>query len=419
MNRLYTLINRFNRAKKGSVAVYFAISLVAIIPLIGAVVDYGRAMTLRTNIGAAADAAALATARDPDITAANMQARAEAFFNANTQNIPFGSNIHLTATELPGGDGVHIAISGTVETTIMGILGVPSITVSTESEAVFSTSKIELALVLDNTGSMGNQGKMATLKTASHDMIDQLLPDAASADNVKIGIVPFDIGVNVGKQYKNAGWLKHFKPKKKWKGCVGPRRPSHDVRDSNPVGSRRIPAAYGYQYFSTFIKGCDVEELLPLTNDKVALHQKITDMKLAGWTYIPEGLAWGWRILSSTQPFTQGAPYSDTDWRKVLVLMTDGANTTRWTWSGQRPTAHVYQSSYYGNVKTTALCENIKAEGITIYTVAFRVSSTSTRNMLQNCASNPNNFFNASNNAALEAAFAKIGGDINDLRLSR
>lgn len=45
-----------------------------------------------------------------------------------------------------------------------------------------------------------------------------------------------------------------------------------------------------------------------------------------GNTVIPAGLLWGWRVLSQTVPFTQGAPYDDEKWIKALVLLTDGEN---------------------------------------------------------------------------------------------
>ncbi|MDQ7078571.1 MAG: VWA domain-containing protein [Robiginitomaculum sp.] len=158
---------------------------------------------------------------------------------------------------------------------------------------------------------------------------------------------------------------------------------------------------------------------MPLTNDKSALNNKVSEMKPVGWTYVPEGLAWGWRVLSSPVPYDQGASYADQDWKKVLVLMTDGENTVKWSWDKGWPKAKTNTTKTSGDQKTKTLCRNIKDEGITIYTVAFQVNSSSTRNMLEDCASSTDHYFDAQNNSALEAAFAKIAGDINNLRLSK
>jgi Mg-chelatase subunit ChlD len=370
-------------------------------------------MNMRATLSAAADAAALATARDPDITPQNMQQRAEAFFLANTQNNAFGLNYTVSAQELPGGDGVHVSITAQIDTTLMSLAGVNHFNVSAQSEAVYNSNKVELALVLDNTGSMRRSRKIQTLRAASHDMIDLLLPNGPPSENVKVSIVPFDIGVNVGTQNQTQNWMQFHNTGYAWKGCVGPRGNNHDVNDSSATGAAKIPAIYGDQ------TSCNIASILPLSNEKTVLHDKVDAMRAVGWTYIPEGLAWGWRTLSPDAPYAEGVAYSDPDWQKVLVLMTDGANTVKWNWAGGWPSANTGVSSTVGNNKTRVLCDRIKLSNIIVYTVAFKVYSNSTRNMLEDCASTPNHYFDAQNNAALEAAFAKIGGEINNLRLSK
>ena len=399
--------------KRGGVAIYFALALVAIIPMVGLGLDFNRSVNLRTSLNAAADAAALATARDPDVNANNLQERAEDFFLANMQGQSVGTNYTVTATELPDGDGVHLDATATMATTLAGLFGIDHFTVNAQSEAVYNTTKIELAMVLDNTGSMGNNGKIQTLKTASNDMIDLLLPAGQPTDGVKIGIVPFDIGVNVGTALAAKPWIWHSRPLSEWRGCVGPRDNNNDVNDSSATGSARIPAIYDDQ------TSCRVPPIMALNSDSAALHARIGAMQAAGWTYIPEGLAWGWKVLSPDPPYDQGVAYAEPKWRKVLVLMTDGANTVKWTWSGGLPSAQTGVSSFAGDAKTQVLCNSIKLSDIIIYTVAFQVGSSSTRQMLEDCASDPANYFDARNNAELEAAFAKIGGDINNLRLSK
>ncbi len=46
-----------------------------------------------------------------------------------------------------------------------------------------------------------------------------------------------------------------------------------------------------------------------------------------GATNVPEGMAWGWRVLSHGEPFTDGRPESERGNTKVLIVLTDGANT--------------------------------------------------------------------------------------------
>ena len=74
--------------------------------------------------------------------------------------------------------------------------------------------------------------------------------------------------------------------------------------------------------------------VIPLTNDADLMKQEIAKMKPHNeyggnnsGTHIPQGLVWGWRVLSPGEPFTQGVPYGDKTTQKVLVLLSDGKNT--------------------------------------------------------------------------------------------
>ena len=50
-------------------------------------------------------------------------------------------------------------------------------------------------------------------------------------------------------------------------------------------------------------------------------------MTAAGATNVIEGMAWGWRTLSSGAPFVEGRAESERGNDKVLIVLTDGANT--------------------------------------------------------------------------------------------
>ena len=62
-------------------------------------------------------------------------------------------------------------------------------------------------------------------------------------------------------------------------------------------------------------------------DDKDIVKKAITDMVANGGTNVPEGMAWGWRVLSHGEPFTDGRPESEKGNTKVLIVLTDGANT--------------------------------------------------------------------------------------------
>lgn len=89
-----------------------------------------------------------------------------------------------------------------------------------------------------------------------------------------------------------------------------------------------------------------------------------------------------------------------------MVLLTDGAQTV----TG-------YREEGIGGEKYTIndaekniedLCQNIKADGINVITVAFQLNSQPTRNRLRNCADSPAYFFEADSNSDLATVFQQI-----------
>ncbi|MFN3868025.1 MAG: hypothetical protein ACK4MF_03035 [Hyphomicrobiaceae bacterium] len=185
---------------------------------------------------------------------------------------------------------------------------------------------------------------------------------------------------------------------------------------------------------------CTTAPLLPLSTSRGEIVNAIRAMGANGMTNIAEGIAWGWRALSPAQPFAEGRSYNDRDNKKILIVMTDGENTytsvnnhnaSRYNALGfakpyRTPTAgrlgKTYTSSAYTttmNARTRTVCANAKAEGLKIYTIAFRLENdATTRNLLRECASDAASAYVASNGAALIDVFQNIGREISKLRIS-
>ena len=153
-------------------------------------------------------------------------------------------------------------------------------------------------------------------------------------------------------------------------------------------GRHRIGAAQGPNYL------CDSAPILPLTNDKSAAISLIKSMQAKGGTNILEGVMWGWRVLSPEPPFTEGKAYDDPENDKFLIVMTDGEN---WHQARSNHNKSSYHSFGYRreqaprraptppprwsaqmNTKTLTACQNAKAAGLKVYTVAFRLDAGST-----------------------------------------
>ena len=67
-----------------------------------------------------------------------------------------------------------------------------------QSQVVLDLQKIELAMVLDITGSMNDAGKLPALKAAASDLIDNLMSGSTTEDSIRIAVAPFSASVNAG-----------------------------------------------------------------------------------------------------------------------------------------------------------------------------------------------------------------------------
>jgi Flp pilus assembly protein TadG len=194
--------------------------------------------------------------------------------------------------------------------------------------------------------------------------------------------------------------------------------------------------------------GCS-QPVSGLTNNRAQLETIIAALQPSnrGGTMGNVGLQAGWMTLSprwqglwGTSPWgTVTPPGLPLDYPgprgfmvKVIVMMTDGDNI--W-YDYARPPSHDYTA--YGrlsdgrlgtssgstantriNERMTVLCNNIKAQGIRIYTITLGTSG-STRALYQTCASGPGYYFHAPTAADLRTAFREIGTQLGNLRLER
>ena len=98
-------------------------------------------------------------------------------------------------------------MSGQVPTSFTKLIGKTTLTVDVSSEVVWGMRKLELALALDNTGSMASSNKMTELKKAAKNLLRRFKTAAKDDGDIKVAIIPFAQEVNVGTSNVNATWL--------------------------------------------------------------------------------------------------------------------------------------------------------------------------------------------------------------------
>lgn len=433
------------REQDGAVAVQFALLIVPLTITVFGALDVSRASGEKMRLQDALDAATLAAARSTATTDAGVQAVGEAVLAANLA----ASQATLASSSFVIVDSKVVATArGTMPTVVANLWMAGDMTLGAESEVTRASNDIEVALALDVTGSMGGQ-KITDLKAAAKDLVDLVVQDQQSPYYTKLAIVPYSAAVNVGS-YAASVRGAYTSGTCTTPGCASYRFTnaqgnSRTFAISNCVTERTGPDAFtdaspasgglGRNYPASG-NPCLASTIMPLSTDRTALKSRIDGLSAAGSTAGHLGLAWGWYMVSpnfaSLWPAaSRPADYGTAKLLKVVVLMTDGAFNTTYckgvisqdSGSGSGSSAdHINCNAPNGNAfsQARALCDNMKAQGVIIYTVAFDVANDqNAQDIMTACATDSQHVYLPSTGAALKDAFHAIGQDISRLRISR
>jgi Flp pilus assembly protein TadG len=160
MTALIARLRRFIKRREGNTAIIFGLAAIPVVVAAGMAVDVTRAYMVKERLSAALDAASLAVGSEGSLTQAQMLTKLQQYFLANYPSTALGYNITVTpldTTADPNGSVsaqvVNYQAQATVDMSFMSLVGVSNITVT----ALAQTHRgfgLEIALVLDNTGSM-------------------------------------------------------------------------------------------------------------------------------------------------------------------------------------------------------------------------------------------------------------------------
>lgn len=430
----------FAKDTSGATAIIFALSIPMFIGAAGVAVDLAQAYNIKSRLGNAVDKAALA-AGSMTGTLDEIEVQVQRFIDANYQEDRLGETYDISVTF---GDGnVRVAGNARVPTTFMRILGHDYIDVFQETIVKRELAGVEVALVLDVTGSMAGNN-ITALRTASTNFLNIMFSRISDPEYLKVAIVPFSATVNLGAAgsalvnwpatdaYKSPASTIAYDSgttgtTTNWRGCITERSSPLDTRDDETPkwGMYRYPRLCS-QYNSngtcrTYSNnnpntGCTVSRVVPLTNNQSTLQSAVNGLAASGNTYINVGLVWGWRVLSPTAPFTGGSEYDDPDWSKTIILMTDGDNQPLSAYSAYGANPGLSQAQL--NTKMMTVCQNAKEAGVTIYTITFQSGiSNATRELFRQCATDQTKYFNAPSNQDLINAFENIANQLSQLHI--
>lgn len=243
----------------------------------------------------------------------------------------------------------------------MSLLNIPQLAAINASTAEQRTTHIEIALVLDVSGSMYNNiSRITNLKLAAKDFIDAVLSEA-NRDLISVSIVPYNGQVNLGPDLFAAYNVtnKHGAANSY---CIDlPLNTYSTTTISRQLAMPQVPFADAYSsttqsYNSTAMTGHTTDGrnlrsniwctdtpgnyVRVHNNNPVQLKAQIDGLLPIGATAINLGMKWGTALLDpDSQPVVASlagrgivpavfaarpAPYSDRETTKIIVLMTDG-----------------------------------------------------------------------------------------------
>ncbi len=205
---------RMRAERSGAVALIFALALIPIFLVLGVTVDYSRATAAKSALQNASDAAALAAGANPTETQAQHLAlaasraavnlgttvlTASCLTNSCTLN-PIGPLHNIVVSETDGTGAYTVKVTAKIDTAVMQLANFPTLSLGATSVAsvtgVSNAHPLEIALALDNTGSMAPN--IQALITAAQTLADTALAAGGNTGSVRVSVVPYVAAVNPG-----------------------------------------------------------------------------------------------------------------------------------------------------------------------------------------------------------------------------
>ena len=449
--RLGGALRKFCSARAGNVAITFALASLPIVGTVGFAVDYSHANSVKAAMQAALDSTALILSKEASTdTSGQLQTNATSYFKALFTR-PEATNVTITPTYTSsGGSQVVVTGSAQVPTAFLGIIGYNNIVVNGSSTVKWGMSRMRVALVLDNTGSMADAGKINALITATNSLLTQLKNAATTNGDVYVSIIPFVKDVNVGASNYSSSWIdwtdwnaanqtcsgggggngngnrngnggngnggnggQTCTPANHntWNGCVTDRgssnAPSSGNYDTNVVAPTTSITA---TLFAAEQYDPCPQAAMPLSYNWSGMTTVVNNMSPGGNTNQAIGLALGWMSLVGGGPFPT-PPTMDPNYTysQVIILLTDGLNTQdRW-----------YTSQSSIDARQTMTCDNIKAAKITLYTIQVNTGGDPTSALLQQCASTSDKFFLLTSANEIVTTFNTIGTNLSKIFVAK
>ena len=417
----HALRARFARNEGGAIAPIFAASITVLVLAVAIAMELGRWVIAQNHLQMSLDAAVLSGASqlraNPADEGGAMKA-ARRVYALNMSKSPFSDDVVGPVDFEINGTMVKAVGQPRLQTILSDVVKRASLPLASDSKASFGIGggTFEVALMLDVTDSMSGTA-ITALKSAATKLVETTLSSANSRN--RIALVPFADGVRLTRELQD----KAIGVRPAWQNgyhvtsCVSERGGNDAYTDAAPgPGKYLLPVRIKYSARHT-VGVCslgDEDIVVPLTNNKQKLVDVIDGLQVGGHTAGHLGTAWAWYTLSPKwkgfwgDSAADALPYENTGVRKVAILMTDGHFNRQFDEDGFKTKRTTDAVNGTSDDQTLALCRNMKAAGIEIYTVGFDLSDDA-RETIRQCASSADHAYEPESGEELVRVYETIG----------
>lgn len=362
----------FRSDERGSLIVLGLFCFVIMLLVSGFALDVMRDEERRTVRMNTTDRAVLAAAnlQNGATTVTDVRNVVKDYFIKAGLKAPLDSEITVQQGTFNEWRTVQANTSEQVPTWFMSMVGVKSLPALADSTAEERVGQVEISLVLDVSGSMTQNNRIVNLKPAAKSFVDQMF-NTVEAGKLSMSIITYSTQVSLGPDLM--GYFRNSAEQTS-SSCL-----EFDAADFSTLALQPKSTAYGqpaasgdrmYQrngHFDPFYTTTSIESsglwncppdssatqnasnnrtMMAYSGDRAALKAKIDTLVASGNTSIDLGMKWGAGLLDpSMTPVVDSliargkAPasfgerpyaYTNKDALKVIVLMTDGENTTEY-----------------------------------------------------------------------------------------
>lgn len=341
-----TRVSAFRADEDGGMIIFTLYILIIMMLAIGMSLDTVRFEYTRAKLQHTLDRAVLAAANleqvlDPEDVVNDYFEKAGLSENLISVKVEQGINYRT----------VSAVSEAKVDTMFMNMVGIDNLSVPAVGEANETLADIEVALVLDNSGSMreyvkDGKDRLDLLKEAAKEFVDSVARESSEDGTTSISVIPFAEQVAVGKTL-----LDHYNVSDEHDKAHCVTFEDADFRSAALTQTQPLKRMGWFDpdrnsWTANDPDICDTtgnRDISPWSTNADVLKARIEAMRHDGWTSIDIGAKWGATMLDpSSQPVLTsmiakglvdselaGQPfaYDRDNSMKILVVMSDGANT--------------------------------------------------------------------------------------------